>query len=200
MNILTKQKGFALLEVLIAALIMTIGGVAYMRLQQMGLQSSYNNYARTQGVVIVAGFIDTLRNNTEYFQTGDMEGYIISGRATSKKIGSIDFSKKICSVSNSTNSAGEVSKKISCNNETIFQLQNRFVQQQLQSSVPNSILCYRTNKEGFVRVTYLWKDNSAASKAVDLETLNRGDYCPADFNMVVNPALEQNMVSIYAQL
>ncbi len=200
MKILKKQTGFALLEVLIAALIMTVGGVAYMRLQQMGLQYGHNNYARTQGIVIVEDFVDTLRNNVEHFQSANTDGYIVSSRAGAKKISAIDLSKKTCKVSVSADSVGKTSKVISCDTNTIFELQKSFIQQQLQASVSNSVLCYRVNTDGFVRVTYLWKDNSAASKAINLSTLNSGGYCPADFNTAIDAKLEENMVSIYAQL
>ncbi len=165
--------------------ILTVGGVAYMRLQQMGLKSSYNNYARTQGIVIAQDFIDTLRNNVEHFQTAGDSGYIVSNHARSKDISSINLSKKICTVSSSTDSNSNTSQSISCNTETIFDVQKAFVQQQLQSSVSNSVLCYRVKTDGFVRVTFLWKDNSAASRAINLNSLSN---------------LKQNMVDIYAQL
>ncbi len=200
MKKIRKQKGFAMLEVLVAALIMTIGGVAYMRLQQMGLQYGHNNYARTQGIVIAEDFVDTLRNNLEHFQHGVVGGHIISGNAGANGVNPIDLSQQPCTVSTSTASNGDTSQSISCNTKTIFELQNRFVQQQLQASVSNSVLCYRVNRTGFVRVTYLWKDNSAASKDIDLTTLNSGGYCPADFNTAVDAKLEENMVTIYAQL
>ncbi len=199
MKRLKKQTGLALLEVLVAALMMIVGSVAYMRLQQMGLKSSYNNYARTQGIVIAENFIDTLRNNIEYFQGSDINGHIKSSSVATKGVNPIDLSTKPCVITPS-HSDHRTSSSISCDSEAIFNLQNGFIQQQLQSSVASSVLCYRVSKNGFVRVTYLWKDNSAAGKVISLDDLNKGDYCPTDFNAVIDSKLEQNMVSVYAQL
>ncbi len=201
MKTIQKQQGFALLEVLIAALIMTIGGVAYMRLQQIGLQHHYNNYARTQGVTIAHDFIDTLRNNIDHFDNTIIEGKIVANNAELNPNEPFDFNKnKSCLTTMSQASNGVPTASTTCDPKKTFELQNTFIQQQLQASVPNSILCYRISQTGFVRVTYLWKDNSKASQQIDLTQLQNGRYCPEKFNTVVDAKLKHNVVSIYAQL
>ncbi len=192
MKTVKKQKGFALLEVLIAALIMTVGGIAYMRLQQMGLQYSHNNYARTQGIAVANNFVDTLRNNIDYFSSGVQPGYITAKPVVGAGSDKISFA-------NSCVASGSADGRL-CEPEAVFNLQNSFIQQQLRTSSPNSVLCYQINNEGFVRVTYLWKDNGAESKDIALDKLNKGEYCPQTFNGAVDAKLKQNTVTIYAQL
>ncbi|PID66711.1 MAG: hypothetical protein CR975_01380 [Gammaproteobacteria bacterium] len=178
MKIIKKQVGFALLEVLVAALVLTVGGVAYMRLQQTGLQYSYNNYARTQGVAIIGDFIDTLRSNIDKISIADIDGSIISGQVGTDAARTLDISK-----------IGDV-----------FAFQQELVRQQLLTTVSNSVLCFRVRKDGLVRATYIWKDNSRAGKDVDLTTLSSGGYCPANFSAAIDAAIKQNTVTIYAQL
>ncbi len=217
MKIMKKQRGFALLEVLIAALIMTIGGIAYMRLQQTGLRYSYNNYVRTQGMVIAENFVDTLRNNIDYFEkaseckgkTDEVCGVMTVTHKPEEVIQSSVFDEKICAnvIMKEVTSDGKEkeSTRFQCNPELAFKLQNEFVGKQLQNSVSNSVICYRVRQDGLARITFMWKDNSEASRNIDVAKLMKKEiadnYCPKAFDDdKFDDSLKQNMVSIYAQL
>ncbi len=218
-----KQKGFALLEVLIAALIMTVGGIAYMRLQQVGLKAGYNNYVRTQGIAIADNFVDTLRNNINYFETAgnsislqcqssstEICGVLTVSRKPGVFTPYIDFNaKKICknvTVKTVASDGKETATtQFVCDPWLAFRFQRAFIDRQMQNSVSNSVMCYRIRQDGLARVTFIWRDNSKASKNIDIATMNNGEkskggYCPDNFNDEVDDNLKQNMVSIYAQL
>lgn len=170
-----KQRGFALIEVLLAALIMTVGGAAFMKLQGVGLQYNYNNYARTQGVAIAQGFVEQLRSNIAYVKSTTLNEKIQSTVADYEPTSVID-----CSGSASA-CAGNV-----------FAHQKYLISQQIAEVSPNSVLCYREHPstEGYVRVTYLWQDNSEDGKTTNITA------CP-DFATATTLT---NSVTIYAQL
>lgn len=170
-----KQRGFALIEVLLAALIMTVGGAAFMKLQRVGLQYNYNNYARTQGVVIAQGFVEQLRSNITYVKEN-----LINDKITSKVSDYKPTTTINCSI------AADCA-------ENIFKHQKYLISQQIAEVSPNSVLCYIENPdetEGHIRVTYLWQDNSKEGKTTKITT------CPkfADTTTLTNS------VTIYAQL
>ncbi len=179
-----KQHGFALLEVMIAALVLTVGGVAYMRLQQMGLQSGFNNAARTQGVALLNGFTEKLRSNITLIRDGsaaDKTGFVLAG----------DISAP--------------SDTVDCDSSTLecarrmFNLHRYLASQQMTqiTSDDNSRLCYTESgtNAGLMRLTFQWRDNSTAGQAVDFtDTTNWA--CPA-FNADIN---QNNSVTIYVQL
>ncbi|PID63015.1 MAG: hypothetical protein CR974_02550 [Gammaproteobacteria bacterium] len=164
-----KQQGFALIEVLLAALVMIVGGVGYMKLQRTGLQYSYNNNARIQGLALSENLIEQLRGNV----TAVKQGLVRKGDITAKTL------------------TGDVGSS-----GAIINNQFKMLQEQMRLSSPkaggdwaeNSRLCFLTNNNGFLRVTYLWKDNSAKNQAIT---------CPAAFN---DNMQQPNMVSLYAQL
>lgn len=169
-----KQRGFALIEVMLAALVMTVGGVAYMKLQQRGLQSGFNNYARSQGIAITQNFVEQLRSNVGYVKT------------------STDAEKKISASESVANPAVPDcnSSQATCSN-SIFDFQNNLIRKQMQAVSANSILCYRRGSNGYVRVTYIWPTNSQLSNNTDA-----GLQCPG-LNAATN---QNNSVTIYAQL
>lgn len=176
-----RQQGFALIEVMVAALILTVGGIAYMRLQQMGLQYAANNAARTQGVAVIEGFVEQLRSNVGYIRSvgGGINGAIVSGKVTAP------------------------TKNVNCSGsadcgKVIFRFHEYLTSQQMLSIVSlagNSRLCYveRDANTGNVRVTFQWVDNSRKGRVVDLRD-NKS--CPA-----FNDNLDQNnSVTMYVQL
>ncbi len=181
-----KQRGFALLEVMIAALVLTVGGVAYMRLQQMGLQSGFNNAARTQGVALLNGFTEKLRSNITLIRNGtaaDKTGSVLAGNVA----------------------APSASDTVDCDSSTLacarrmFNLHRYLTSQQMKqiTSDNNSRLCYRESNTnaGLMRLTFQWRDNSTAGQTVDFtDTTNWA--CPA-FNANID---QNNSVTIYVQL
>ncbi len=175
-----KQFGFALLEVLIAALVMVVGGVAYMKLQQQGLQYSYNNAARVQGMMVAEDFIEQLRGNIA----------IVDNNIADK---SKDFTGVIKS---SGDPALENYSATVASADEIFKKQLEMIQAQAKTFSSNSALCFRVKQDGFVRVDYLWLDNSLESKDKEL-------ICPSKFNYQVKDNTKvnfNNKVTIYAQL
>lgn len=170
-----QQRGFALIEVLMAALILTVGGAAFMKLQGMGLQYNYNNYARTQGMAIARGLVEQLRSNIAYAKSTDLNAQIKSTVTDYEPTSTID-----CSGSAATCATN------------VFKHQEYLISQQIAEVSPNSVLCYRehASTEGYVRVTYLWQDNSEEGKTTNITD------CPA-FDATTNLS---NSVTIYAQL
>lgn len=57
------QKGFTLMEVLIAVLILSIGLLGLASLQANGLRSNFSSYARSQAVVMANDMADKIRAN-----------------------------------------------------------------------------------------------------------------------------------------
>lgn len=176
-----RQRGFALIEVMLASLILTIGGVAYMKLQQRGLQYNYNNYARTQGLAIAQGLVEQLRGNVGYF-------------GNTRITGKVESSASIEAPVSCSSSSGTVNSTNHTCAESIFKYQMSLISQQMQLVSKDSVLCYLeqpgVNIRGHLRVTYIWKDNSKAGQQVALN-------CPANFNSVTN---QSNAVTIYVQL
>ncbi|PIE44780.1 MAG: hypothetical protein CSA44_03140 [Gammaproteobacteria bacterium] len=179
-----RQRGFALLEVMIAALVLTVGGVAYMRLQQMGLQSGFNNAARTRGVTLINGFVEQLRSNVTLIRDGsatDKTGSFLAGAVTAP-----------------TETVDCDSSTLACA-KIMFNLHRYLASQQMSQITPanNSRLCYTESgtNAGLMRITFQWRDNSVAGQAVDFtDTVNWA--CPA-FNANIN---QNNSVTMYVQL
>lgn len=181
MKKIKKQVGFALIEVMLAALVMTIGGVAFMKLQQMGLQYSFNNYARTQGVVFAEDFIEQLRSNVGLLKSASVSGTVIRG----------EISKTETVPSTQVNCSSE-SNTASCS-ASLLALQKYLISQQMSAIASDSKLCYleRAAGTGHLRITYLWQDNSKKGKSASTT-------CPATF--ADNSLDLNNSVTIYAQL
>jgi type IV pilus assembly protein PilV len=57
------QKGFTLMEVLIAVLILSIGLLGLASLQANGLRSNFSSYARSQAVLMANDMADRIRAN-----------------------------------------------------------------------------------------------------------------------------------------
>ncbi len=181
MNKIKKQVGFALIEVMIAALVMVIGGLGFLKLQQMGLQYGFNNYARAQGTVLADGLVEQLRSNIGLLRSSQASGTAIQGSIT-KALAATAVNAPDCS---SLENMDSCAKSVRAFHEHILS-------QQMQSIAGNSTLCYveRAAGTGNMRITYLWQDNSKEGKDANIA-------CPADFNAHINP---NNSVTIYAQL
>lgn len=183
-----RQRGFALMEVMIAALVLTIGGLAYMKLQRTGLQYGFNNSARSQGVALVTGFVEQLRSNVGYLRTAGLAANGGTGAAINGSFigGGVAAPTTAVNCNSATDTAGCAA--------TIFDFHSYLTSQQMTHIAPagNSRLCYTESSAdaGMLRITFKWRDNSAEGKVVDLTR------CPA-FNDNTN---QNNSVTIYAQL
>ncbi|PID65061.1 MAG: hypothetical protein CR962_00260 [Gammaproteobacteria bacterium] len=175
-----KQRGFALLEVMVAALVLTIGGVAYMRLQQIGLQSGFNNAARTEGAALINAFTEQLRSNVTLIREGtaaDKTGSFLADDVTAP-----------------TDTVDCDSSTLTCA-KIMFNLHRYLTSQQMSQITPkkNSRLCYIESgtDRGLMRLTFQWRDNSKAG-----QTINLTGACPA-FNAYID---QNNSVTMYVQL
>ncbi len=188
-----KQRGFALIEVLLAALVMIVGGVAYMKLQQTGLRYSYNNYMRIQGETIARNFIEQLRGNVDITQN-----IVVSGTSPA-----VFFGTLVGLPSNQYNASAPANVQGAYQSVFIKQLKDVRAQMKLASRL--SVLCYRVNINGYVRVTYRWTDNEDKNKKAFINQLRTASssLCPRSFEAVMSNqdnSVISNMVDIYAQL
>lgn len=58
-----SQRGFSLLEVLIALLVLAVGLLGLAALQNMGLRLNHQSYERTQATILIYDMIDRMRAN-----------------------------------------------------------------------------------------------------------------------------------------
>lgn len=182
-----EQRGFALIEVMLAALVLVIGSAAFMRLQQIGLQQSFNNYARAEGTVIASNFSNYLRSNLGFVRFNVAKnGSIIGGREAAPAQLPQD---------NANCSADQASQ--SCSESTLA-FHRYLISKKMEQTVPagNSLLCYRESNaiDGYMRITYLWVDKNNKD-----EVLAAND-CPGAFDTNLASALLPNSVTVYVQL
>lgn len=59
------QRGFSLIEVLIAMVILAVGVLGLAALQTTGLQYTHDSYIRSQATVIVYDLVERMRNNVD---------------------------------------------------------------------------------------------------------------------------------------
>ena len=62
-SVITRQRGFSLVEVLVALLILSIGLLGLAGLQTLGLKFNTQSYQRTQAVLSAYDIIDRMRAN-----------------------------------------------------------------------------------------------------------------------------------------
>lgn len=65
------QRGFSLLEVLIALLVLAVGLLGLAALQNMGLRFNHQSYERTQATILIEDMIDRMRANPAGVVTGN---------------------------------------------------------------------------------------------------------------------------------
>ncbi len=70
-NLLNSQKGFTLIEVLVAALVLALGLLGLAGLQSNGLQHNHSAYLRTVATQMAYDLSDRMRANLAGFQNGD---------------------------------------------------------------------------------------------------------------------------------
>ncbi len=136
MNKIKKQIGFALIEVMIAALVMVVGSLGFLRLQQISLQSSFNNYARSEGTVLANGFMEQLRSNVLLLRSSSSA---FQGEITKDN---------------------EAADENNCHGNKICKLNLSALRKQINRK--GAVLCYREQAAGtgYMRITYMWQDNS----------------------------------------
>ena len=66
-----RQRGFSLLEVLIAILVLSIGLLGLAQMQSIGLRSTHSAYLRTQATLLAGDILDSMRANLTAARDGD---------------------------------------------------------------------------------------------------------------------------------
>lgn len=183
-----KEKGFALIEVMMAALVLTVGCLAFLKLQHKGLQYSFNDYARSQGVAITQGFVERLRGNTAFLNAGIADGSISNGDKTLAN-----------ALSTATSACGASKPNKTCA-KAMFDYQKYLTAQQMQTAMKGqSRLCYLHNNDTRgLRLTFMWID-STASEDAKKDGIEE-DNCPDNFGDAVEDDFIDNSVTIYATL
>ncbi len=72
------SKGFSLLEVLIAVVILSVGLLALASLQTRGLASGHNAYLRSQAVLLAQDLAERIRANSDYAIQAGNNNYLIN--------------------------------------------------------------------------------------------------------------------------
>jgi type IV pilus assembly protein PilV len=66
-------RGFTLVEVLVAVLVLSIGLLGIAGLQLNGMRNNHIAYVRTQATVLANGMLDRIRANRDAFASGDYD-------------------------------------------------------------------------------------------------------------------------------
>ncbi len=145
---------------------------------------------RIQGEAIATNFIEQLRGNIDITSS--------IGGASGEFVGTIiGFPGEQYKATVPTDTKEGLPKKT-------FERQLKDVREQMKSVARLSVLCYRVNTEGFVRVTYRWTDNEDKSNKDFVNQLKTASssLCPTSFSqpMTKDGGVISNMVNIYAQL
>jgi len=80
----TRQNGFTLIEVLVAALVLAIGILGLATTMMVGLKSDQSAYFRSQASALAYDMADRIRLNKVAAGTGDYDGFNTSGNIPSK--------------------------------------------------------------------------------------------------------------------
>ena len=70
-RVITNNRGFTLLEILIAVVVLSIGLLGIAGLQALGQQSNHSAYLRSQATVLAYDMIDRMRANRVAVQNGN---------------------------------------------------------------------------------------------------------------------------------
>lgn len=68
-----RQRGFSLIEVLVALLVLSIGLVGLSGLQTNGLRSNHSALLRTQAAMLIGDIIERMRTNATAARSGDYD-------------------------------------------------------------------------------------------------------------------------------
>jgi type IV pilus assembly protein PilV len=71
LNSITKNRGFTLLEVLIAVVVLSIGLLGIAGLQSFGQKSNHSSYLRSQATALANDMLDRMRANNAGVQGGN---------------------------------------------------------------------------------------------------------------------------------
>lgn len=191
-----KHKGFALIEVMVAALILTVGAIGFLKLQTIALKSSRNNFSRGQGVEIAGSQIDFFRQNRLALQRAISDSVPLNQLAFPPIISvSSPTSPPSEAIDIDCQSHGTVEEgmfSVDCDN-SLRNYQRYLLELKLaENFAPGmAIICTRfagTMRSPIVRVDLIWRDNatySSVNAAPNLTPLTIND-CPRAINNLVN--------------
>ena len=86
-----QQRGFTLLEVLIAILVLSIGLLGVAQMQTIGIRSTHGAYLRTQATLLSGDMLDSMRANLTSARDGDYDLPFNSSTVTSTGIAAADL-------------------------------------------------------------------------------------------------------------
>ncbi len=199
-----QQRGMAFIEVMLAALVLVVGCVGFLKLQRIGLRSSFNDYARAQGVAVSQGFIDGLRGNIRFLSVVDT----MNDNNELPKMSSF-VSSSTMPVANPPQDNGDCQAGVPDEDcaKAVLDYQKYVANTYMQRALPGdgrSVLCYHLAKEplGAMRVTFLWLDNTSSDRGALTTDSCRGFEVEPAAAMSAAPTsdLLKHSVSIYAQL
>ena len=80
-----RERGFTLIEVLIAIVLLAIGLLSMAQMQANGIRSTHSSYLRSQATILAGDIIDSMRaNNGGTYNTAFADG-LTSGTSTAEK-------------------------------------------------------------------------------------------------------------------
>lgn len=182
------SHGFALIEVMVAALVLTVGCLAFLKLQRIGVQYAFNDYARSQGVAIAQGFTEKLRSNTPFIHADDLQYGNIKSYTTLSGV----FPQENANCQADT-------PGIACA-KALLDYHRYLTAQQMKAFIKGkSKLCYRKHPsiKGSLRLTFMWVDSSSSKKVQ--KTFDSIE-CPESFTAQLDKDITDSSVTIYAQL
>jgi type IV pilus assembly protein PilV len=91
-----RERGFSLLEVLIALLVLSVGLLGIAGLQTLSLQFNHQSYERTQATVLISEMFEKISTNPEAARTGTFDN--IADSATSASYTGYGTCPTACSV------------------------------------------------------------------------------------------------------
>ena len=68
-----RERGFSLLEVLVAILVLSLGLLGLAQLQSVGIRSTHGAYLRTQATLLAGEMLDSMRANLTAARQGDYD-------------------------------------------------------------------------------------------------------------------------------
>lgn len=177
-----KQEGFALIEVMIAAVVFSIAAIGFMKLQSRALSESYENYASQQAQTIITDFIEKIRADRSFRAN---QTFIAGGILAMANNSSTPCTGDICQ-------------------SGVFSYQAREIATAMGTAFPMNLsaLCYIADvgtDQNNIRVDFIWRGKNNANPNNNL--ISDLTICPPNYNGG-NPNLTDadRAVTVYARI
>jgi type IV pilus assembly protein PilV len=90
LHLTRRQRGFSLIEVLIAILVLAIGLLGMANMQASGMRSTHGAYLRTQATILADDILDSMRANVTAARAGNYD-ILFTGAGTAGTIAGDDL-------------------------------------------------------------------------------------------------------------